>query len=180
VMRSHWTTALMLATAATLLLLWACGMDVPGTPLAVTADTQPWHDAVGAAADAWRADPTLPSIDTSRCADALAHIDLRMATEREWLDDLPYCPMTEHGCSTLAGCSGSSCVTGTVYRQSGAWRVLLSPGEDASGHAVTVRHEVAHVLSWCTSGDLDYAHAVDAVWRTVPGVVWCGCPREGV
>ena len=170
-MRSHWTTLLMLATAATLLTLWACGMDVPGTPLAVSPETQPLHDAVTALADDWRADATLPSIDTPRCVGALAGLDLRTATEREWVDELRLCPMTPDGCSTLAGCPGDRCATGVVYYQRGQWRVYLSPGEDASGHAVTVRHETAHVLAWCTTGALDYGETLAGVWGA-RGVVW--------
>lgn len=176
-MMNRWHIAIILSAAITLC-AFECQMSVTGESLSRTPETQPWLDAVHDAADAWRADPALPTIDTPRCATALASIDLRMATEREWIDELPYCPMTAAGCSTLAGCPGDRCVTGTLYQQSGAWRVILSPGEDASGHAVTVRHEVAHVLSWCTMGSTDPGHLVDAVWRTVPGVVWCGCPRE--
>lgn len=49
--------------------------------------------------------------------------------------------------------------------------VYLSPGESADGHVITVRHEVAHVLSWCTGRGLDYAHAHRDVWGP-DGPVW--------
>ena len=97
-------------------------------------------------------------------------IVLRTATEREWVDDLRLCPMTPAGCSRAGGCSGT-CVTGTVIQHSGRWLVYVSPGESTDGHVVTVRHEVAHVFSWCTTGALDYAHSTPGVWGAA-GVVW--------
>ena len=166
-MRGHWTTLVMLATAAVVLASWAaCDMDAPGT----LATERAWLDAVGEIAADWRADATLASIDTPRCVAALNGIDVRTATEREWVDDLRLCPMTPAGCSTLAGCR-AYCAAGVAYHIGGRWRVYLSPGESADGHVVTVRHEVAHVLSWCTTGALDYAHSTPGVWGAA-GVVW--------
>lgn len=51
------------------------------------------------------------------------------------------------------------------------------PGESADGHAITVRHEVAHVLSWCTGRGLDYSHSHAAVWGP-QGVVHVRPPRD--
>ncbi len=118
----------------------------------------------------WAADPALPTIDTPRCDVALSEIDLRTATEREWIDELRLCPMMPDGCSRAPGCTGG-CATGVVYRIAGAWRVYLSPGESADGHGITVRHEAAHVLSWCTGRGLDYSHSRADVWGP-QGVVW--------
>ena len=166
-MRGHWTTLVMLATAAVVLASWAaCDMDAPGT----LATERAWLDAVGEIAADWRADATLASIDTPRCVAALNGIDVRTATEREWVDDLRLCPMTPAGCSRAGGCSGT-CVTGTVIQHGGRWLVYVSPGESTDGHVVTVRHEVAHVLSWCTTGALDYGHSTPGVWGA-DGVVW--------
>lgn len=166
-MRAHWTTLVMLGTAAVVLASWAaCDADVPGSP----ATDRAWLDAVGELAADWRADATLASLDTPRCADALDGLDVRTATEREWIDELRLCPMTPAGCSTLAGCR-AYCAAGVAYHIGGRWRVYLSPGESADGHVATVRHEVAHVLSWCTTGALDYGHSAPGVWGA-DGVVW--------
>ena len=166
-MRGHWTTLVMLATAAVVLASWAaCDTDAPGVPVTERA----WLDAVGEIAADWRADATLASLDTPRCADALDGLEVRTATEREWVDELRLCPMTPAGCSTLAGCR-AYCAAGVAYHIGGRWRVYLSPGESTDGHVVTVRHEVAHVLSWCTTGALDYGHSAPGVWGA-EGVVW--------
>lgn len=167
---------IMLGTALACLLAWtSCDYAIPGEPIARTADTEAWHAAVDDIAHAWESAPGLPSIDTPRCALALAEVDLRTATDREWVDDLRVCPRMPDGCTVTRGGCGSACVTGVVYRMRGGWRVYLSPGASADGHAATVRHEVAHVLSWCTGRGLDSAHTQRDVWGP-QGVVW---RREG-
>ena len=169
-MMTRWHIAIILSAALTLM-AFECQMSVPGTSLARTPETEPLHAAVDDLARAWAANPALPSIDTPRCDVALSEIELRTATEREWIDELRLCPMMPGGCSTLCGRDVTSCATGVVYRIAGGWRVYLSPGESADGHVVTVRHEVAHVLSWCTGRGLDYGHAHADVWGP-EGVVW--------
>ena len=168
----RWTDALMLGTWLACLLAWtSCDYAVPGESIARTPETEHLHDAVDALAYAWEQTPGLPSIDTPRCTVALAEIDLRTATAREWVDDLRLCPRMPDGCTVTRGGCGPSCATGVVYHMQGGWRVYLSPGESADGHAVTVRHEVAHVLSWCTGRGLDHGHTHRDVWGA-EGVVW--------
>ena len=166
---NRWHIAILLSTALTIC-AFECQMSVPGTSLARTPETEALHAAVDALAWQWAADPALPSIGTPRCDVALSEIDLRTATEREWIDELRLCPMMPAGCSRAPGCTGG-CATGVVYRIAGAWRVYLSPGGSADGHGVTVRHEAAHVLSWCTGRGLDYGHTHADVWGP-QGVVW--------
>ena len=161
------TDALMLTVAALALMAFECQLHAPGAPIAYDS---PYYDDVTALADDWRVSD-LPSIETQRCADALADIEIRTATEREWIDELRLCPMMPDGCSTAPGCAGDVCATGTVMHHHGQWLVYLSPGEDASGHRITTQHEVAHVLSWCTTGALDYGHTDADVWGGA-GVVW--------
>lgn len=151
-----------------LLLLGFRGCEtVTGTP--VTYD--PWIQAVSDIQEDWRNDPTLPSIDTPHCQQALEGLEVRQATEQEWADRLRLCPYVEGGCSTIYDCSGAVCATGTVQEQAGAFRVFLSPAENADGHVITVRHEVAHVLNWCTVGHF-FAHPPHIFGGT--GVVWKG------
>lgn len=79
-------------------------------------------------------------------------------------------PMTTTGCSTMGACPGDRCVTGSmVITGCDIVTIFLSPGEDASGHRITVRHEMAHALSGCTTGSLDSGHADRRVWD---GIVW--------
>lgn len=170
-MRTHWTTLLMLLSGALTLTAFECGLDATGTRVLPTDPEHAWLVEAEILADDWRADPALPSIDTPRCERAIAAIVLHTATEREWIQELRWCPMMPDGCSTLAGCSGTSCVTGSTVYHHGEWVVYLSPGEDASGHAATVRHETAHVLAYCTTGALDYGHSAPGVWGA-DGVVW--------
>lgn len=157
----------MLATTSITLSAFECSMHVPGE----SVNDASLRSEVDTITDDWRADTSLLSIDTPRCRTALASLDIRTATEREWLDELRLCPMTPDGCSVLDGCTGDRCATGVTYYTQDAWRVYLSPGEDTAGHGQTVRHETAHVLAWCTSGAVDYGHAEAAIWGA-NGVVW--------
>lgn len=138
--------------------LWQGTLIEPGSPGWV------WLAEVDNLAADWRADHALPSIDTPRCAEQLASIEVRTASEDE-------CPRMPHGCSTRCGRGVTGCATGTVTWASGSPAIYLSPGESADGHAVTVRHEVAHVLSWCVGRGIDYGHAHADVWGA-RGVVW--------
>lgn len=169
---TRWHITILISAALTLC-AFECQMSVPGTPLARTPEAEALHAAVDTLAWQWAADPALPTIDTPRCDVALSEVDLRTATEREWIDELRLCPMMPGGCSTRCGSGPRGCATGVVYRMDGAWRVYLSPGESADGHVATVRHEVAHVLSWCTARGLDYSHSHADVWGP-QGVVWRG------
>lgn len=142
-----------------------------GYPIAPDSPGWAWLAEVDDMAADWRADPALPSIDTPRCAEQLARLEVRTATEDEWIEQLRLCPRMSGGCSTRCGRGVSTCATGTVTWATGAPRVYLSPGESADGHAVTVRHEVAHVLSWCVGRGIDYGHSHADVWGP-QGVVW--------
>ena len=157
------TIAFMFA-AGIVLMVCECGLNAPGSPVAYDS---PRYADVASLADDWRADPALPSIGTPRCESALGDIEIRTATEREWIDDLRLCPVMPDGCSTAQGV----CATGTVMHHHGQWLIYLSPGESADGHRITVRHEAAHVLSWCSTGALDSGHGTAAVWGSA-GVVW--------
>lgn len=168
----RWTDAVMLGTALACLLAWtSCDTAIPGEPIARTEATEAWHAAVDDVAHAWESTPGLPSIDTPRCTVALAEVDLREATPREWVDDLRLCPRMPDGCTVTRGGCGATCATGVTYRMRGGWRVYLSPGESADGHVITVRHEVAHVLSWCSRGYEDAGHTHRDVWGAA-GPVW--------
>lgn len=167
---TRWHVTILLSAALTLC-AFECQMSVPGATLERTPETEALHAAVDELAWTWEQDPALPSIDTPRCAVALAEVDLRTATEAEWVDELRICPMMPDGCSSRCGPGPPGCATGVVYRMAGGWRVYVSPGESADGHGVTVRHEVAHVLSWCTGRGLDYGHTHRDVWGA-QGVVW--------
>lgn len=176
----RWTDALMLGTALACLIAWtsSAGCEAPKLGAIVDPPT-PWHDAIDALVADWRASD-LPSIDTPRCAHALATLEIRIPDEMEWIDQLRLCPLMPDGCHPAPGCAGVWCATGTVGRRGGVWAAYLSPGENADGHAITARHEAAHVLSWCVGRGLDHTHSHDDVWASgmAPGVVWCGCPRE--
>ena len=148
-----------------IVLLIACGVDIPGTPLPVTPETQAWHEAVVTVVADWRADSTLLSIDTEKCTRALGGLELRTATEREWINGLRLYPYMPGGCPARAG--GGLCATGVVYFMDNQFRVFLSPGENTDGHVITVRHEVIHVLSWCTTGSLDHTHSNTNMWAVV-------------
>jgi hypothetical protein len=160
---------MLAAFLATLAALDACDVGVPGVP----TQREELHAAADALAMDWAQDATLPPIDTPRCQDALEGVDIREATEREWIDELRLCPMMPDGCSAACGRGVTGCVAGVVYWMGGRPRVFLSPGETADGHVIAVRHEVAHVLSWCTDRGLDYAHAHADVWGA-DGIVWEG------
>lgn len=166
---TRWRTLIL--TVALALMAFECGLHAAGTPVQPTDPEHAWLVEAEILADDWSADPALPSIDTPRCERALSQVVLHTATEREWIHEIGLCPMTPDGCSTLAGCSGDGCATGHVQYHHGEWVITLSPGEDATGHAHTVRHETAHVLNWCTTGALDYGHSHDDVWGP-QGVVW--------
>lgn len=153
------------------LALVACVPLTTGTPIAPSSPEWVWLAKVDDLAADWRADPALPSIDTPRCREQLARLDVRTATEREWIDELRLCPMMPGGCSIQCGRGVVGCATGTVNWAEGHPVVFLSPGESADGHGITVRHEVAHVLSWCVGRGIDYGHSHADVWGP-QGVVW--------
>lgn len=152
------------------LALTACAPPWQGSPIEPDSPGWTWLAEVDDIARDWRADSALPSIDTPRCAQQLAGLEVRTATEQEWIDQLRLCPRMEHGCSTRCG-DVRVCATGTVMWSSGPPRIYLSPGESADGHGITVRHEVAHVLSWCVGRGIDYGHTHRDVWGP-QGVVW--------
>ena len=158
--------------AAWALGLSGCASGLPGDYLPHTPETESWHTAARDLVADWRADRALPSLEANRCRDAIAHLEIRTATEDEWIDQLRLCPRMPDGCSTQCGRDVTGCATGTVLWDDWHPRVYLSPGESADGHGITVRHEVAHVLSACTSGgDLDAGHRRPEVWGS-SGVVW--------
>lgn len=128
-----------------------------------------WLAEVDDLAADWRADSALPSIDTPRCDNQLATVEVRTATGAEWVEQLGLCPMMPDGC--MKGCGTGTCATGTVNWAIGHPVIYLSPGESADGHGITVRHETAHVLSWCVGRGIDYGHSHADVWGP-QGVVW--------
>lgn len=160
-----------LATAIALLALASCVPPWQGTPIDPASPGWVWLAEVADLAVDWRADPALPSIDTPRCERALADLEVRTATEVEWIGDLRLCPRMPDGCSTRCGRGVTTCATGTVTWASGSPVIYLSPGESADGHGVTVRHEVAHVLSGCVGRGVDAWHTHADVWGP-QGVVW--------
>jgi hypothetical protein len=167
---TRWHTLILLAMAITLG-AFECNEHLPGEPIARTPETEAWHAAIDDVAEDWASEPSLPSLDRRRCDEALAEVELRMASEDEWIGHLRICPRMPDGCSTRCG-RVVECNTGTVAELRNRWRVILSPGEDASGHELTVRHEVAHILSACTGRGIDALHTSDLIWRGPGSVVW--------
>jgi hypothetical protein len=115
-----------------LLALVACAPPWQGSPIEPGSTEWTWLAEVDDLAADWRADPTLPSIDTPRCAEQLADLEVRTATEAEWIDQLRMCPRMPDGC--MKGCGSGTCATGTVNWTTGPPRIYLSPGESADGH----------------------------------------------
>lgn len=155
---------------ATFLMAFECQQEVTGTSIENTIETRHLFWAVEDLVEDWKADPTLENIDTPRCHIAIEDVDLRTATEQEWIRELSVCPYTDSGCSNLAGCS-EWCVTGITFFLRDRWRIVLSPGENADGHVITVRHEMCHVLLACSTGDSDVFHIRRDVFGA-GGVIW--------
>lgn len=149
------------------LLLAGC---VTAPPLTALDTSSPWHaEALDLAAD-WEAHPELPTLETPLCRRYVDRVRVVHTTEQQFGDQTGFCPMTTTGCSTMGACPGDRCVTGSmVITGCDIVTIFLSPGEDASGHRITVRHEMAHALSGCTTGSLDSGHADRRVWD---GIVW--------
>lgn len=143
---------------------------ITAPPLTALDAKNPWYtEALDIAAD-WEAHPELPTLDTPLCRRYVERVRVVHTTEQEFGDQTGFCPMTEYGCSTRWACPGDRCVTGSVIVTGGdIVTIFLSPGEDASGHDITVRHEMAHALSACTTGNYDYGHVDRRVWD---GLVW--------
>lgn len=158
----RWSVLLFLL--ATFLLAFKCQQEIPGTSIENTEETQHLFWAVEDLVENWRSDPTLENIDSPRCDRAIADLDLRTASVEEWISELRVYPYTEEGCSSRGGPCVSTCATGVVYFMDDRFRIFLSPGENSDTHVYTTRHEVAHVLSWCTTGSLDYSHSNSSVW----------------
>lgn len=154
------------------LALTAC---VTPPPLTALPAEHPWTAATHQLADDWEAHPTLPTLETPLCRRYVEQVRVVHTTEQEFAHHTGFCPMTSTGCSTMGGCPGTRCVTGSVVITGGdVPTILLSPGENADGHVATVRHEMAHVLSACTTGAFDSGHRDARVWGTSCGVVWRG------
>lgn len=152
-----------------ILFLAAC---VSPPPLTALDTASPWHAAALDLAADWEAHETLPTLDTPLCRDYVQQVRVVHTTEQEFGDHTGYCPMTANGCSTMAACPGDHCVTGSTITTGGnIVTIFLSPGEDASGHVITVRHEMAHALFACTTGATDPKHLDDRVWSAA-GIVW--------
>ena len=107
---------------------------------------------------------------TDRCREYGARAEVRTMHPDEWMAH-GLCPCMRAGeelpqCAHLAGL----CASGTVLIADGVPYIYLSDRESADGHVITVRHEMAHVLTACTGGSL-YSHADPRVWGA-DGVVW--------
>lgn len=156
-------------TALLTLLLLGC---VTPPPLTALDTSSPWHQAALDLAVDWEAHPTLPTLATPLCRGYIRQVRVVHTTEEEFGHHTGYCPLTEHGCSTMAACPGTRCVTGAVVITGrDVPTIFLSPGENADGHRITARHEMAHVLSACTSGAFDSGHRDQRVWGAA-GIVW--------
>lgn len=154
------------------LALTAC---VTPPPLAALPSEDPWTVAAHQLAEDWELHPTLPTLETPLCRRYVGQVRVVHTTEQEFADHTGFCPMTRSGCSTMGGCPGTRCVTGSVIITGGdVPTIFLSPEENADGHVATVRHEMAHVLSACTTGAFDSGHRDARVWGGSCGVVWRG------
>ena len=143
------------------LFLTACTTTLPGVAV---LPTDPLQLEVTDFMRDWR-EAHLPDTN-ARCTDReLSNTVIHHATEHEWIDWLRLCPRMENGCSTQCGEGVIGCATGTVIYEDGAFHIFLSPGENSDGHRYTVRHEMAHAMSWCSSGNLDRGHH-GTVWSS--------------
>ena len=150
-------------------LLCAC---ITPPPLQALPQGAPWHTAALQLAEDWEAHPELPTLETGLCQRYVTQVRVVHTTEAEFAHHTGYCPRLEGGCSTMGGCPGTSCVTGSVIITGGdVPTIFLSPGENADGHRITVRHEMAHVLTACTTGAFDSGHTDKRVWGAA-GIVW--------
>lgn len=123
----------------------------------------------------WNQRSTLPNINSSNCPLTSNYV-IRVATEEEWMNSLGMCPYVEGGCSRKPPCdSVSTCATGTMrvagqgIQRNKRLHIILSPGENADGHVITARHEMAHYLLGCATNNIDYGHTNREVWQ---GVIW--------
>ena len=123
----------------------------------------------------WNQRSTLPAVNASNCPLINDYV-IRVATEEDWMEKLGMCPYVEGGCSQTPPCDTvSTCATGTMRVAGGGIQrnkrlhIILSPGENADGHVITARHEMAHYLMSCAAGDIDYGHTNREVWQ---GVIW--------
>lgn len=137
-------------------------------PLTALPETDPWHAAALEFAHDWEEHPTLPTLETDLCQRYVRQVRVAHTTEQEFAHQTGFCPMTPAGCSTMGQCPGDRCVTGSlVITGRDVVTILLSPGEDSAGHRITVRHEMAHALSACTTGAFDSGHRDARVWSLV-------------
>lgn len=159
-------TALCFAAS---LYAFECQMEAPGVTIERTAASEALWRAIPETAASWEARGDLAPL-TDRCRDYLARAEIRTMRPDEWTAH-GLCPCMPDGeelpeCAHLAGI----CATGTITIFAGVPYVYLSDRESADGHVITVRHEIAHVLTACTGGSL-YAHNDQRVWGA-GGVVW--------
>lgn len=123
----------------------------------------------------WNQRSTLPNVNLNNCPLTNNYV-IRVATEKEWMEHLGMCPYVQGGCSNTPPCDRvETCATGTMrvagqgIQRNKRLHIILSPGENADGHVITARHEMAHYLLGCASGDIDYGHTNREVWS---GVIW--------
>ena len=130
-----------------------------------------WSLAAARFVSDWQADETLPDLTSARCRRYAKGIRVYQLTERAFGHHTTLCPMTPTGCSVMGACQADNCATGTYVEAGGHVRVMLSPGEDSSGHVVTVRHELAHAFLACSTGSRDASHLRREVFGGA-GIVW--------
>lgn len=125
---------------------------------------------------AWAQDPALPSIWQPDCARIVRDVEIREATEEEWIDRARLCPLLEDGSySTMGGCLGTSAATATTQNVDNGIRhpktpvIYLAPGTSADGDVAAVWHELGHLFCSCTSLPTD--HSDQRVWGG-DGIVW--------
>ncbi|TXH10969.1 MAG: hypothetical protein E6R03_14775 [Hyphomicrobiaceae bacterium] len=136
------------------LFLTACTTNLPGT---VALPEDPLQLEVQDFVQDWKA-ANLGDVSRHCSAREIAGTTVHRTVEDDWFDWLGLCPRMENGCSQRSTCAGRTCTTGTVIHSNGAFRIFVSPGENADGHRYTVRHEMAHALSWCSTRSEDHGH----------------------
>lgn len=127
---------------------------------------------------AWAQDDALPSIWQPGCARVVRDVEIRVASEDEWISRLRLCPLLEDGThSTAGGCTGTASATATVGTVDRGPRrpktpvIYLAPGVGPDGDVAAVWHELGHLLSACSGLGPQRSHSDPAVWGG-DGIVW--------
>lgn len=137
-----------------------CQMVAPGVD--VQEDSPLWEEVPSLLSD-WDELGFEPI--ESHCLSQIQSLKIRTMSVEEWFS-FGLCPCMPEGIY-LRECSHlTTCATGTYFvDHNDIPHIYVSDGEDSSGHRITVRHELAHIINRCNGGSPHHTPELqEVVW----------------